>query len=240
MRLKIIFLLVLFLPVFTFAQFGSTIDFIGSLEYSYRHLHLNTSHLAGTSTVLEKRENGESAKTNWRFGFNYNQRLANKFYLKTGIRWASMGYKGRKLDAIWASQHDGMGGFTPLPNGINETQFIWDYWFLEIPLVGRYEFASGRWTPFVEMGVSPSIYLTTRRNFVTNLGEEVALLKENNFNPLHLVGSISAGINYTLSDEWQLFGQPIFRYHLTPIEDTPIQQRLYSYGLEMGIRRKLK
>ena len=238
MKLNLLPVLLLFLATTAFSQFQSSIDFIGSIDYSYRALSTSTTIL-GINNTFENRERTETGKLNWRVGFNYNKKIAERLYLKSGVRLASVGFKGEKKDIRWASQHDGMGGFIPDPTVASEIQFIPDFLFLELPLVGRFEFANKKITPFVELGFSPTIYLKTRTEIITDLSEELISSKEDSFNNLHLVGSLSAGINYNLTEQLQLFGQPIFRYHFTKSENTPIEERLFSVGLEMGIRKKI-
>ena len=54
----------------------------------------------------------------------------------------------------------------------------------------------------------------------------------------------SFGLNYTLSKKLQIFGQPIFRYHLSStaerqegINEQILDEHLFTIGLEAGIRK---
>ena len=193
--------------------------------------------------ILENRDNKESAKFNWRIGFNYNRRLTSKIVLKTGLRLASVGYKGEKKTGLrWGSEHDGMGGWIPDPSLPHEIQLVHDYWFTELPIAGRFEINQKKLSPFFELGISPSVYMTTRTKTITDIGtnSEFQNGDVHNFNKLHIVGFISFGLNYSINDRNQLFGQPTFRYHLTKLADAPISENLYNFGIEIGIRRKIK
>ena len=228
-------------PYLAFSQFNSSIDLIIGMDYSYRNL--NTSSNEGiVISILEKRDSAETGKLNGRLGFNFNKRLTNKLHLKTGIRLASIGYKGEKKTGLkWGSEHDGMGGWTPDPNLPHEIQFIDDYWFIEIPIAGRYEFGERKLIPYIELGASPSFFLKTRTKTITDISTETRFHSEEPlpFNKFHLVGNVSFGANYLISENMQVFGQPIFRYHLTKLVDAPIKEYLYDYGIEIGIRRKI-
>ena len=116
-----------------------------------------------------------------------------------------------------------------------------DYWFIEIPVAARFEFSNKKFSPFIELGVSPSVYLTTRTKTVTDIGTDVTYQKGGtaDYNNMHLVGFTSFGVNYSLNDKFQLFGQGIYRYHFTKLVDAPISEHLYNYGLEVGVRRRL-
>ena len=119
---------------------------------------------------------------------------------------------------------------------------FFNYKFLEIPLVARWEFNGNKLKPFIEFGISPTFYLNTkviqetdidRKKIDTaNNAEGIALF--------HLVGLVSCGVNYVLTENIQLFGQPIFRSHLSPlVHNVRVKEYLYNTGLEIGIRKGL-
>ena len=106
----------------------------------------------------------------------------------------------------------------------------------------RYEFSTKKIAPFFEAGISPNFYLTTRNKVKTNLSENVDYYRENGqgFNKVNFVANFSFGVNYTLTEQLQLAIQPTFRYHLSKIySDVPVNTRLYNFGLELGLRKKL-
>ena len=62
-------------------------------------------------------------------------------------------------------------------------------------------------------------------------------INNDGFNKLQLVGSVSFGANFKLNDRVQLFGQPIFRYHLTQLQNGIVSEFLYNAGIEIGVRK---
>lgn len=242
MKPKFIFTLMAILPIAGYSQINQSIDFVSGVEYSYRML-TSSSEDRVVWSMLEDRDDQEIGKLNWRVGFNYNRKISKNIFLKTGLRFASIGYKGEKITGIrWGSEHDGMGGWILDPSLPHEFQLVYDYWFTEIPMAGRFEINRKKLSPFFELGISPSIYLTSRKKTVTDIGKESEVPNGDvqDFNRLHVVGFISFGLNYSLNDTFQLFGQPVFRYHLTQLADAPISEYLLNYGIEIGIRRKIK
>ena len=240
MKTSLVLSLLILLPFLGVSQINSSIDFLAGLDYSYRNLSTSSDD-ALVLGILENREVGESGKINWRFGVNYNRNLTSKLFFKTGLRLASVGFAGeKKTDLRWGSELIG-GGFELDPDLPREVQNINDYWFLEIPIGIRYEICQKKLTPFIELGVSPSIYLTTRVATKTDIGDSSTFDKNNqdSFNQFHLVGFISMGLNYNLKETIQIFGQPIFRYHLTELVDAPIEEHLYVAGIEIGVRKKI-
>jgi len=240
MKTLLIQLLLVIIPTLTFGQINSSVDFIFGLESSYRTLK-NTSDDAVVQNIIQIRNSTELNKLNWRFGFNYNKRLSTKFVLKTGIRLASVGYKFEKMtDLRWPSEI-GPNGYMFDPSLPHELELIQDYWFIEIPVAARFELSKKKFAPFIEMGVSPSIYMTTRTKTITDIDSKTTTQRggTGDYNNMHLVGFTSFGVNYSLNDKFQLFGQGIYRYHFTKLVDAPIAENLYNYGLEIGVRRRL-
>lgn len=240
MKSHLIQLLIVLIPTVSMSQMNSSIDFILGLENSYRSLKTASDEI----TILDLvafREEKEFHKLNWRIGINYNKRLTNNLLLKSGIRLASVGYKNEKqTDLRWPSEI-GPNGYMFDPSLPHEIQFSYDYWFLEIPLCVRFEFSQKKISPFVEIGVSPSVYLFTRTKSDTDIGSEVTYRRggTSDYNNMHIVGFGSIGANYEINEKIQLFGQALYRYHFTSLVDAPIEENLYNYGVEIGIRRKL-
>lgn len=241
MKSQFIQLLFVILPVSVFSQMNSSIDFVFGLEESYRSLS-TTSEDPIVTGILNQRNGKEIRKQNWRLGFNYNKRLTKSLFLKSGIRLASVGYYDEKLsDLRWPSEI-GPNGFELDPSLPHKIHNSTNYWFLEIPLAARYEISHARFSPFIELALSPSVYLTTRIKKETDINTEVTFKRSSNsdFSTVHLVGSASFGSNYTINNKFQLFGQVAYRKHFTKLVDAPIIEKLYNYGLEFGIRRKLE
>lgn len=243
MKNKLTTLLFLAFTSLMYAQHNSSIDLVGAIEYSYR-----TYSYSGNDDLfirlVEERNEEEKGKSNWRFGFNYNKRLTNKLFLKTGLRLASIGYKGEEQTGLrWGSDHDGMGGFSPSPDPTipREVQIIDNYIFLEVPIMARWEWGAKKWTTFMETGLSPHIYLTNRNRIITDISNEIewSAVKPDGFNKIQFVASLSFGTNYQLNDTLQFFAQPVARYHITQQGKGDVNERLWSVGLEVGIRKML-
>ena len=206
MKTSLVLSLLILLPFFGFSQINSSIDFLFGIEYSNRNL--NTSSDDGIILFILESRDGGSGKINGRFGFNYNRKITNKIFFKTGIRLASVGYKlEKRTDLVWASEIGPNLEVVFDPSLPHEIQIIDDFWFLEVPVVVRYELSHKKLTPFFEVGVSPSIYLTTRTKTVTDIDKN-AEFDNSNLNEIsrvQLVGSLSMGLNYSLNDNIQFF-----------------------------------
>lgn len=122
---------------------------------------------------------------------------------------------------------------------LGELGLTYSYYFLEIPIAIRYEMGEKQLKPFIETGISPSIYLFNQNDNDFNDSELIGLgnAPSSNFNIGHIVGQFSLGLNYEPSSKIAFFAQPIFRYHFTPLVDAPIDEYIYNIGLELGIRK---
>ncbi len=231
----LLFLATLLLPMVLPAQSKTTIDLMVGVEYNWLEDYVRFNPNIG-------RPSGEY---NPRLGLNINHRVAPQLWLKSGIRLAMIGEKWPKTALRWGNQHDGEGGFNPDytdPDLPSESQFFNTYWYLEIPVAGRWEFSTGgRVTPFVELGVSPHIYLTTQSRFVSNLysNSDFHYDEQKSFNHLSVAGTLSVGTNISLADHWMVFVQPIFRYHFSRLYSLPTSPRMLIGGAEFGVRRSI-
>jgi hypothetical protein len=233
------------------AQSNSSVGFIGGIDYTYRHIGGADSQ----SAIFKEVRNSEKGNINWRFGVELNEIIKSTLVLKTGARLMSLGYhKDINVnfgDLRWGLQHDGNGGYYGLSSGgdLSSGENSYDftvsnnYWFIELPLVVRYEFSDKKFTPYAEAGVAPAYYLLDR-NIVTSDGErEVTTTTPRESNSpvqrIQLEGILAFGFNYNIKESIQLFGQPTFRYHLTKMWDTDLKEHLWSAGLEIGVRKLL-
>ncbi|MCB0628696.1 MAG: hypothetical protein R2824_09290 [Saprospiraceae bacterium] len=226
--MKITFVLFLFfLSVSLSAQDKWTIDLIAGPEYGNSRLNASLGNI-----------NESSGKWGYRLGFNFNRRLISAFWLKTGLRWTQIGYIGEKSTGIkWGTEFDhDTGEYVLDPTLPHELQVVTDFYFVELPVVGRWEFGHGRIIPFLELGISPHFYLMTKKEDLTDLGSQE--FYDRTAPDLSLAGSFSLGVQASLSNRLSLLIQPITRYHFSKKDNTVPEDNLYTYGMEVGIRMR--
>jgi len=241
------FLCSLLLPLFCFCQINTSLDFVGGIDYGYRNMRTVKNPGFSDTLIVRIFDENETGKINFRFGFNFNQRLSRNIFFKTGIRFASVGYQRKYEDSglRWGNQQTG-GVFDPdAPS--NElpdiSKLVYSYSFIEIPLIARYEFSQKKFTPFVALGIAPSIFLKHQLKLTTDTGESQILNKNNpddNYSTVNIVGVFSFGGNYTIGENLQVFAQPTFRYHFTRLyKYGSVKEYLWNAGLEVGLRKRL-
>ncbi|PHI19026.1 hypothetical protein CEQ90_14725 [Lewinellaceae bacterium SD302] len=250
------------LPLLVFGQNNQSIDFVGGLEFSYRSLSEEGSNTY-QKQYIDRRNEDDEARLNWRLGLNYNYRLGAKTWLRTGIRAASVGYRFYTYNYLIVNNitNGGNNGWGDVIAGNNYggtydryTTTAPDYeleraeavdvnhLFLSLPIVLRQEFGGGkRFAPYLEFGLSPHYHLQTRSSVDLIARAEAAgiIINVPEFNKFQLVGLLAFGMNYQLNEGMQLFAQPTIRYHFTTLDQSEQEtQRLYNYGLEIGLRRQ--
>lgn len=237
MRVTLFAVLLFLLSSFTLVQAQrSTLDLVGGVDYAYRILQGPDSLQA----VLDSRDAGESPRLTGRFGINYAIRLTPRTWLKTGLRYVEMGYRYHNDDLRFGI--DPTTGSTTDPSGITDITIRYKYQFISVPLAVRHQFSDKKLSPYLELGVAPQWLRDAYTTFGTNISDPVRMDDDPNFDytKFHVSGFLAAGLNYQLSAQWQGFIQPTLRYHFTGSTiDTPIEEHLYSIGLELGLRRML-
>lgn len=246
MKIHLTSLSFLLLPLFCMCQINTSLDFVAGVDYSYRNMKVNENPSFSDTTIVRIFDENETGTINFRFGFNFNKRISSNFIFKTGLRFTSLGYQRKygEDELRWGNQQTG-GVFNPdIPSEQPEiSNFIYNYLFLEIPLVARYEFSQKKFTPFIELGVAPSFFLKTRHKIISDNGTQIV---DNNdsqdgYSNINFVGVVSFGGNYAINEGLQLFAQPTFRYQLTRLYKTgSVREYLWNAGLEVGLRKQLK
>ncbi len=241
MKDLIIYFLLSLIPSLTVCQSKSYVGIIGGIDVSYRSLTITEGN-RNLEIVKGVRDNSEKAKVNWRLGGDYHRSLSERISLKLGARISSVGYVLKNSSLTWGTQHNGMGGWTTDPNLPQSYKLSEDFLFIEIPVTIRYWLNNSNIRMYLESGLYPAIYLTTRQS--VKLDEETNTTYErydfNTFNNLQFVGLFSVGFEKKLKNNNGMFLQPTFRYHLTKMADAQIKENLFNYGMEMGYRISIK
>ena len=192
------------------------------------------------------RNDRETTVLNGYAGVHYALSVGPKTFLRTGLRLTGFGSATDVSTLRWGSQHGGGGGFDPTidPGDPNApTRRRTDHFFADVPLLLRRTLGGGvGWTPYVETGLLPGIYLTTRTLLENETEKKVTYRDdtEDGMRRLHLGGALALGLSRSLGERYVLFVQPVFRYQLTALAPARVRERPFSGSLEAGVRRALR
>ncbi|MCB0642220.1 MAG: outer membrane beta-barrel protein [Phaeodactylibacter sp.] len=215
----------------------SSFDLVMGLETGYRVLQPINNSFQTTATV-HNRDQAEIPSVNYRFGLNYNQRLFGRLFLKSGIRWSQNGYKTPKSELIWPSEIDPVTGEILNDPSLPQWLILKNrYHYLEIPLHFRYHFSAGNIQPFFGIGASWNVFMHAREISITDQGRQVLSDTIRDYNPVNVALTSTFGLDFALQGRFRAFAQLVGRYHLDRLDSsTKIEEHLYNYGLEAGLR----
>ena len=216
LAMKNAFLLFCFLlsPFLLISQFDASIDIVGSYDFK------NETAYGFGFRVFE----GNTRKS-FRYGGNFNFRVFDQGHFKTGIRYVKQAFKVKE---------------TVFPEGSSLHDYV-DEYYLEVPLVCRYNFSKRKFTFYTEVGISPHFYLkgklvTQTISGYTSTDYDPSYLKDRRVRMGYIMG---VGINYLISEKMQIFAQPTYRYYpMIGVETLSITGNV-NYGIEFGVRRAL-
>ena len=160
--------------------------------------------------------------------------------MKTGVRYARLESTLKRDDLRWGNEFSS-NGWVPDPNLPRYFHTSTCRKYLEIPIIGRYEFSHKKMSFYFELGISPHIFLETEVIKKSNLGTATVINSSTPTNDKRIVMGYVMGIgfNYDLSEKYQLFVQPTMRLYSSATSATLSPPKYQSFGLELGIRRGL-
>ena len=229
--MRYVFILILTTLSCTCSAQRAFLDLSAGAHYSFRTLTLPDQ--PGRLHPTDSEEQGEIAGL---AGVHYSRRLGERYGLRTGLRLTVLGYRTKVSGLRWGEQHDGSGGFDPTldPSDPLATDGF----------TRRTDrtFGSRTWGPYLEAGLLPGAYLTTRTRVDDGTQVDVYYFDEaqDAVRRFQLSAALSLGVARPLSERYDVFVQVNGRYQITALAKGPIKERLYAVGLELGVRRGIQ
>ena len=238
MKNVVIFITWIFLcaPFFLGAQqFGArqanSLDIYFGGGIGYRLLSNNLE----TPTELEKSRSLEDFKPNNNFGINYNIGIGQSLSIKTGVRYSSTGYIIPKVERIDFSE--GIKFDSRTVDFYDGFRYKVDYKLIGIPLGIKYVLSNKSCEPYFELGVVPSYYIQTNiREFdIADNRSNTFSIKED-ISDFHLLGFLSVGGNFNISNNVSGFTQLTANYQLNNLRSSFFKENIFGVGVEIGAR----
>ena len=240
--MRYVFILILTTLSCTSSAQRAFLDLSAGAHYSFRTLTLPDQ--PGRLHPTDSEEQSEIAGL---AGVHYSRRLGERYGLRTGLRLTVLGYRTKVSGLRWGEQHDGSGGFDPTldpsdPLGTDGFTRRTDRILLEVPLLWQQTFGSRTWEPYLEAGLLPGAYLTTRTRVEDGTQVDVYYFDEaqDAVRRFQLSAALSLGVARPLSERHDVFVQVNGRYQITALAKGPIKERLFAVGIELGVRRGIQ
>lgn len=225
MKKKYILVVLILLPIIGFSQFDYSFDVVVSTDRNQ----------IGDPIIIPNFET--LPRYNFRIGGNFNFKVFDNTFIKTGARFTELGYKTLISGLRWPSEL-GPNGYEPDPTLPKYYETITDSRNIETPILVRYEIGKKKFSFFAETGVSLLFGINTTQTRTSNIDSQTLVVPADDQEGRFTVSIVaSAGLNYNLNQKYQLFMQPTIR--VIPTKSTMLLEvrSIRSIGIEFGIRR---
>jgi hypothetical protein len=205
-------------------QLGANI----SPDFCFRTLKNTDKNLSYIADLIWLRNDIERPKIGYSGGINFCYQLTKFMGIETGIQYSNKGYKTRNRTLIW----DGS-----LPEVPDRIKSIYNYHYIDIPLKVNFSLGKNKVRFFSSLGIVGNVFIDEiqKNIFVYSNRKEIDNFSTNyDYHRFNVSASISAGIDYKLSNNSSLRIEPTFRHGLSQIIDAPATAYLYSAGLNIG------
>ena len=210
-----------------------------SPDYCYRTLESTTGSSISNS-IIDWRNESEEFKIGYTAGLNFCYNISKNFGIESGVQYSNKGFALSASNFTYAEMIDPRYGFTYPTNGTigpKKVKFIDNYHYLDVPVRAIFSFGEKRISFVASIGVTTNILINATQ---TNVFEyengdtkRNTVDQPNDYNPINLTPTFSVGIDYKISKKINLRVEPMFRYGLLKIIDTPVTAYLWNGGLNI-------
>ena len=190
-----------------------------------------------------------------------------KWFLETGLNYSRFSQKteyditdkildtelsGYRPDTIWGWFYDPPHIGVPVAIGIDSSRVdvyktihnfktvINRHEYLEVPLMAGYSFGSGRFGFDIAAGISAGFLMNVNGEVFSD--DRFVPLDKNTSNEFILNGLIKIGINYRVTEKYDLFFRPFYKKNLQPVFKSgyPLEQKFNVFGINAGVNIYLR
>lgn len=200
------------------------IGIVFSPDRSYR-----TLKASGNDTWLkESYDTMEVARFSFTTGFQLVYALSEKLSVTTGLFLSDKGEKTKEY-------------ISPPPNN-----YVNHFYYLDIPVKFQYYIErkhlikkTGKPRFFLTAGFSGNIFLKTKTVTTSSTFSEKEKFESNpNLSKINMAIAAGLGVDFPLTNTWDLRMEPIYRRSITSITKAPLKKYFYSFGLNIGLFHK--
>lgn len=203
------------------------IGFIVSPDICFRTLRSFDGSPSGDLS-LKMRKDTETFKMGYTTGMILNLNLKRNFGIETGIQFSNKGYQA-KFEFSNIELQD--------PHIPDKSTSIYNFHYIDIPVKANFAIGKKRVRFITSVGITTSFLLNET---VTNIlifpeqTEKETNPNDDEFNKVNFSPTISAGIDYEINSSMNVRIEPVFKYGVRKIIDTPLTAYLYSVGLNVA------
>ncbi|MCW8898382.1 MAG: PorT family protein [Flavobacteriales bacterium] len=171
----------------------------------------------------------ESPKFCYSFGIYSTYQLSKRFSLELGIYYANKGYKAD--DIIFTTVF--------YPEETEKGSIFYNYRYIDVPLNVNFYIINRKVKLFLSAGLTANILINQKNivkidNFDTSFYNDRKPTR-NDIAPFNMAFNGSLGLEYELSQHFNLRLQPHYQQFLTAIQESEFATlKLYNYGIRLG------
>ncbi len=220
------------------------------VEFGYGQAYrtLSTTDDSETSSaIVDSRNSRETTRAAFSGSLFLGYALSDRWVIEAGLGCTRLGYQSKidGDDLSYGDMIDPRRGFIYSTNDIPPAsiRLIDDFYYVEVPLRLRMNLGKGRFRSTTAVGMAPAylIAANSRSVFTYADGDKEATNYDDTdqFLRFDLFATISTGVSYRLKERLEFRLEPMFRYGLLRITDTPVTGHLWSAGIGMGCTVRL-
>ena len=204
------------------------IGFNFSPDYSFRTLK-NNDGSSSSDLIINSRNGYEVAKFGYTTGLSFILNFSQLIGLETGVQYSNKGYKTKTQDLVY---------FPANPELPIKATTNYPYNYIGIPMKARFSFGKNKLRFITGIGFMTNLLLhagqTTKYQYSDGRTEKKTQTRTYDFNEVDISSMISIGIDYNLNNKMHFTAEPTFRYGLTKTIDTPVSEKLWNAGINLG------
>lgn len=216
-------------------------------EYCYRRLNNNGGGF-GSNLLISSRNDLEIPKSGFSCGLEMEYAFSKKMSITGGALFSDKGYKTETMGLTYGNVNDPRLVFVANdPNDPalpNEASFIYNFYYLDVPLKAVYKVGNGKFKMRATLGFYVNVFLkaTETTVLVSQSGSESKSTQGSweSFNHVNISPTIGIGVEKQMGDKHFLIIEPCFQYGVLKIIDTPVTGHLWSFGVKLGYQFGLK
>ncbi len=210
-----------------------------SPDYCFRTLK-NNNGSSSADAVIEMRNKYEAAKPGFTAGLNFVFNLKQKFGIEMGIQFSNKGYKETIDNLTFGSAIDPRRGFVYSTTGKPLTEIIFTYndYYIDVPVKANFVFGKKKLRAIASLGIVANFFIEetiiTTKKYADGTKDNNSQKSTDDYNKFNLSPMVSFGVDWKLSSKSSLRIEPVFRYGVLKIIDTPVTAYLWNTGLNIA------
>ncbi len=209
-------------------------------DYCYRDLVINESNSI-TEITVDSRNKNEIPRISYTGGLNVGYQISKNVGIETGIQYSEKGYARELEDLVYGDMIDPRLGFIypeSSTSPIENIRINYRFNYLDIPLKAVFKLGNRKLRFIGSIGVVTNVFLNEKRTIRYEYEDGRTSRKvsstPNEYNSVNVSPTLSIGVDYKLSEKFNLRLEPTYRYGLMQIIDAPISAHLWSAGLNFS------